>query len=207
MATTDSGWSEVEPRRCDNAADFVIRRLFEADEPRSPSEMADAYGCGSNWMRQEMSRLAKAGEIERVSRGQYVDARTEPDDSDLSVTTQTNGADEREGTEKQTGEDDGSEDGDMPTNDEYQRQLTAAHDGDEGSTDTEGSTVEGVETNEDAPVGVGLPADPVTLGMVLGTAIVLWALYRSVSGDGSTEATVDGGDDQDDDLPDGGLLE
>lgn len=221
MATaTDSMGSGVDPHRCDSAAEFVRRRLSEADEPRSPSGLASEYGCKPNWMRQEMSRLAQEGEIERVSRGQYVDARDDQDgatNEDISVLHGSTGVTELEAIEKQGDETDVDESDGMPTDEEYERQH--ADQGDETDADETESTgsdnageAERTETQgetTDAPAFVG-SVDPRTLMLVVGVAAVAYVAYRSVSGSSSSPDQA-GGDgagepvEQADDV-DGGLL-
>jgi len=180
MATaTDSVGSTVEPHRCDNAAEFVLRRLDESDEPRSPSGLASEYGCGNNWMRQAMSKLESDGEIERISRGSYV-ARDDPDDGtdvNLSVLSGANTDAELEPAEKQ---DEGT--------DADEGESVGSDNADEGDrTETQAATTNATAFFE----GV----DPRTLMLVVGVAAVVYVAYRSLSG---SESSADqGGSDGD----------
>lgn len=219
MATaSDSVGSAVEPHRCDNAAEFVLRRLDESDEPRSPSGLAAEYGCGNNWMRQVMSDLAGEGEIERVSRGQYValDDPGDGTDADISVLLGSDSDSQPESTREQADQTDDDEADSMPTAEEYERQHADqddSTDADEGESTGSDNADEGDQTGTqgetaDASAFVG-GVDPRTLMLFLSVAAVGYVAYRSVSGSGSSpdQADGDGGEqvEQTADV-DGGLL-
>jgi hypothetical protein len=204
MATaTDSVGSTVEPHRCDSAAEFVRRRLDESDEPRSPSDLASEYGCGNNWMRQVMCNLAGEGEIERVSRGQYVarDDPAEETDADVSVLLGSDSDSELELTGEQDEETDADEGDSMPTAEEYEQQYADQGDGtdaDEGEPTGSDNADEGDRTGTqgettDAPA-FAAGVDPRTLMLVVAVAAVAYVAYRSLSGSGSSPDQPGDGD-------------
>jgi hypothetical protein len=76
MATslTDADGGRPASERCDNAEQFVLRRLGEVEETMKPAELADEYGCSPSHMRDALRSLRRAGAVRRVSRGKYVSA-------------------------------------------------------------------------------------------------------------------------------------
>lgn len=78
MATADTsgGDNGAEASAC--ARDFVVDRLREADSPMAPAELANEYGCTNGHVRNLLADLMDEGEAERVGRGQYVAAESEP---------------------------------------------------------------------------------------------------------------------------------
>lgn len=220
MATaTDSVGSTVEPHRCDNAAEFVLRRLDESDEPRSPSDLASEYGCGNNWMRQVLSKLATEGEIERISRGSYV-ARDDPDgatDVNLSVLSGANTDAELEPAEKQDEGTDENEGDSMPTAEEYEQQYAdqgERTDADEGESVGSDNADEGDRTETQAATTNATAffegVDPRTVMLAVAVAAVGYVAYRSLSasGDSPDQAGGDGGEQVEEDADvEGGLIE
>lgn len=63
--------ADPNPDYCENAREYVLRRLDPTD-PKSPSELADEYGCSNIHMQKTLADLADSGTIDRVSRGNYV---------------------------------------------------------------------------------------------------------------------------------------
>lgn len=216
MATaSDSVGTAVDPHRCENAAEFIRRRLAGADEPRSPSGLASEYGCQPNWMRQEMSRMAREGEIERVSRGKYVDARDGQDettDEDISVLDGSAGVAELGDVVEQDEGTDDNEDDTMPTAEEYEQQLADRADGTDADEDeSTGSDngdeadrtekqAEGTDAGEGEPTGSLNPSavlggvDPRTLMMVVAVVAVGYVLVSSLSG--GDQDGADGAEEQ-----------
>jgi hypothetical protein len=219
MATTmsDSPGSGVDPDRCDNAGQFVRRRLSAADEPLSPAELADTYGCRKGYMRSVVADLAGEGVIDRVGRGRYVieegDGSERPsDENGFSLTLSEEN--EADSPDEDTDE---SEENQMPTDSEYRQQ----HAGSEGesqdgeSTENESDSVgtegsDGVDSGDVAAVASGV--DPRTLMLLVAVAAVGYVAYRSLSGsDSGSDQAADGAEDQDEPVEDavevaGGLV-
>jgi hypothetical protein len=210
MATTqNSGMNEPRsyPEYYDNARDYVLDHLHP-HEPRSPAEMAEAYGCGGDHMRGTLADLAESGEIERVSRGQYVlpdgEADAEPGDD-----MESNGDDTT-----LPGPDAAS------TAELYQQQHTQDNADEEHADAEDGAGAESVGADDtaddadaddlDAAPAAALPMDPKTLGTVLALALGVWLAYRAVGGSDTSEPEPEpdaGGEQADDtDDMDGGLL-
>ena len=66
-----------------------MNALDEAEEPLSPSEMALITGMSSLNVRQLLFKMAKAGEVEKATRGKYVAANgpgVETDNIDNNIT-------------------------------------------------------------------------------------------------------------------------
>jgi len=208
MATTEnSGTSDApsHPGYYDNARDYVLDHL-DPREPQSPAELAEEYECVGDHMRKTLAELAESGEVERVSRGQYVlpeeEASTDP------------------------GEDMGNvdEDDTLPdavtasTAELYQQQHTQDDEDEEReiSEDDAGTEPEIVDVEdsdavdvEDGAPAAALPMDPMTLGTLLAVAAVLWLAYRAVGGDDGSEPEPDAGGEQSDETdeqPSGGLV-
>lgn len=57
---------------CNNAREYVLDRLEGAEEPLSPSELADEYGCSKSHMHNVLSELNSEGEVERPADGHYI---------------------------------------------------------------------------------------------------------------------------------------
>jgi hypothetical protein len=83
-------------------------------------------------------------------------------------------------------DDTGEETEEMPTQEEYEEQHDHGESGDGTDADTSSDTSAGG--------GASLPMDPKTLGMLLAVALVLWLVYRALSGDGDDGQEVDQGD-------------
>lgn len=224
MATTEAAASGTMPRDCKNAREYVRDRLAESDEPLSPVELAEEYGCSKGYARTVLSELHGSGMLDRPADGQYAlagdgDPATGSDSSDL-----LGFGDEIMGSPDDT-TDSGTSDM-APTQTEYEAQhaeSSAGAPGDEehadhgesdqnpspgaGSGDPDGGGSDAV-----APTAP-LPMEPYKLGLVLGIGLALFLLYRGVGGsDGDTGTDTseleDGTDDQEgggDDLA-GGLV-
>jgi len=219
MATTEAAASGTMPRDCKNAREYVRDRLAESDEPLSPVELAEEYGCSKGYARTVLSELHGSGMLDRPADGQYAlagdgDPATGSDSSDL-----LGFGDEIMGSPDDT-TDSGTSDM-APTQTEYEAQhaeSSADAPGDEehadhGESDQNPSAGAGSGDPDGGPdataPAAGLPMDPKALGLLLGAAVVLWLLYRRVGGTDPDAATVeDGTDDQDDGGDDlaGGLV-
>jgi len=68
MATTDQQDGGTD---ASSAREFAERRLKEAAEEFTPSELADEYGCGNGHMRHCLRDLLDSGTVERIERGVY----------------------------------------------------------------------------------------------------------------------------------------
>lgn len=180
MATT--GYSETGPARSypeyyDNARSYVLDHL-NTHEPQSPTELADEYGCGGDHMRATLADLANSGEIERVSRGQYI----RPDG---------NAGDDVESQEDDTTE---SPPITESTADLYQHQKAQY-------TDESAGDDAGTEPQSPTEMSPALPVDPLALGFVLAIGVALWLAMRTGNdststdsgGDGSTSESVESG--------------
>lgn len=208
MATTqNSGTNEPRsyPEYYDNARDYVLDHLHP-HEPTSPAEMAEEYGCGGDHMRGTLADLAESGEIERVSRGQYVladeEAGTGPGDDMESNGDDTTlpGPDTASTAELYP---------DQYTQDNEDEEHADA--GDNAGTESVGAddTADDVDASGvEAPPAAPLPVDPKSLGMLLALAAGLWLAYRAVGGSDTSEPEPEPDTEQADaDAdPDGGLL-
>lgn len=74
--------NQPDPFRCGSAEEYVLERIENSETPVSPSELADEYGCGAGHMRHVCSDLAKRGQIDRLTRGKYVNSRESGDEAD-----------------------------------------------------------------------------------------------------------------------------
>jgi hypothetical protein len=73
MSTTeDSGAVDTvtDPGYYENAREYALDRLDE-NEPTSPAELSEEYGCTGDHARKTLAELADEGVVERVSRGNY----------------------------------------------------------------------------------------------------------------------------------------
>jgi hypothetical protein len=198
--------SAVDPDGCDNAGQFVRRRLSAAEEPLSPSELADDYGCRKGYMRSVVADLAGEGVIDRLSRGRYVieggdGSDLSDDENGFSLTL----SDENE-ADSPDGDTDESEENQMPTDSEYRRQHGESEDDESAENGSDSAGSEGVDGEDVAAVASGV--DPRTLMLVVGVAAVGYVLVSSLSGgdqddgagagagdgDGAEEVEGDGGD-------------
>jgi len=211
MATSmsDSAGSGVDPDGCDNAGQFVRRRLSAGDEPLSPSELADAYECRKGYMRSVVSDLAGEGVIDRLSRGRYV--IEDGDESDLS--DDENGfsltLSDENGADSPDGDTDESEGNQMPTDSEYRRQHAESEAESEGGESTEKESdsagIGGVGAGDVAAVASGF--DPRMLMLAASTAVAVFLVYQSFSGSGDGAYGAYQDDDDDDyEFRSGGLI-
>ena len=75
-----------------------------------------------------------------------------------------------------------NDEGDMPTQEEYEQQhTTSGSEGKSGDGSGDGTTNDQGSTTSGSPLSA-LPMDPKTLGMLLAVAVVLWLSYRALSG-------------------------
>ena len=95
--------------------------------------------------------------------------------------------------EKETEETSSETEDEMPTQEEYEQQHQGNNQGESGDSSGNGDTDEPGETTSSGAPG-GLPMDPKTLGLLLGTALVLWLAYRALSGDSSDIEGIDQGE-------------
>ncbi len=210
-ASEDTG-PGLAARTASNAAEFVRDRLDESDLPRSPSELAEEYGCSAGHMRDVCSDLNAEGAIERVAPGQYTDPDGDADgsdegDSDGFTFDPPDASADTEGSDT------------MATHDEYQRQHSStAEDAADGSAegsddpdagDSDATGTVGTAAGGTAAAGAALPMGPKKLGQILAVALVLWVVYRALTGGADSGAETsdldeDGGGDQDE--LDGGLI-
>lgn len=187
---SNSAGSAVDPDGCDNAGQFVRRRLSAAEEPLSPSELADDYGCRKGYMRSVVADLAGEGVIDRLSRGRYI--IEDGDGSDLSG--DENGfsltlSDENE-TDSPGGDTDESEENQMPTDSEYRRQHAESEGGESTENESDSVGSEAVDGEDVAAVASGV--DPRTLMLVVGVAVVGYVLVSSLSGGDQDDGAGDG---------------
>jgi AAA domain/IclR helix-turn-helix domain len=81
---------EASDLRRSNERETLIATLLEADEPMSPSEIADATGMPRNNVRQLLWKMVKDGEVRKLrGRGKYI----HPDRSDLDPDNNDNNCD------------------------------------------------------------------------------------------------------------------
>lgn len=162
-----------DPEYYKNVGEYITDRLQVADRPLSPSALADEYECGNVHARKTLSKLADTGDVERVSRGQYVAAdnsrRTTGDTLQLQADNTNDEAttDQRETTQSR-----------KSTAELYQRQYNQYN---QSGDDT---NVE-VTTDQQATSMPRLPMEPKTLLVLIVIVLVLWASYRRMSGSGS----------------------
>jgi hypothetical protein len=95
-----------------------------------------------------------------------------------------------DGAESDTSEDADDDTDEMPTQQEYAEQHDQGESGDGSGDGDQGD--QGSDTSGGVPAA--LPMDPTTLGMLLGTALVLWLAYRALSGDSSDTEGIDQGE-------------
>lgn len=130
MSTTHDGGEEpTSPTNCQNAGEYVLARLTEADKPLRPQELADEYGCGGSHMRHVMADMVDRGLAERVKQGQYVLAE---------------GIDEDRANLNRIGNSTGGSNETTPTTRDYARQHGTL---DHKTTDTEQESNGGVATD------------------------------------------------------------
>ena len=200
-AETADGAGGTDERAC--ASDFVEDRLQVVESPMAPAELATEYGCTNGHVRNILSDLLDEGVAERVGRGQYVEAGTEPVDEVPDVVTDLQPeaeeiADPTASTEDTDAEADPSADGGPPSED----RDTEDGDGlDDDETDDEG-TEEGVG-------GIPIPVSTTTLavGVVL-ALVVVWWMTRDSGESGQQNQQDEQDDGFADDLEDvtGGLV-
>jgi len=194
-ATQNSEMNEMRsyPEYYDNARDYVLDHL-DPHEPQSPAEMAEKYGCGGDHMRGTLADLAESGEIERVSRGQYVLSEEEADTE----------ARDRMGSD--------GNDTTIPNPDSastaqlYEQQYTESHDDEEHATTSDDAGSGEQDADLEAAAAASLPVDPMALGAILAVALGLWLLYRGAGASESPDASTGGDQAGDGDLPAGGLV-
>jgi len=114
MSTTeDAGAADTatDPGYYENAREYALDRLDE-DEPTSPAELSEGYGCTGDHARKTLAELADEGVVERVSRGNY----TLDDAVEAGKDALDGAADTAADALDQLGNDDGSDgDADAPT--------------------------------------------------------------------------------------------
>lgn len=165
-----------DPEYYKNVGEYITDRLQVADRPLSPSALADEYDCGNVHARKTLSELADTGDVERVSRGQYVAAdnsrRTTGDTLQLQADNTNDEAttDQRETTQSR-----------KSTAELYQRQYEQTGD----DTNVE------VTTDQQATSVSRLPMEPKTLLVLIVISLVLWASYRRMSGSESESNSQD----------------
>ena len=117
-------------------------------------------------------------------RGEAADGSTTDDQPEQGDDQQKAG--EKEGDEQATEGDEG----DMPTQDEYQQQHdTSGEEAKAGDGDSDGGTSDQGDTTSGSPLAA-LPMDPLTLGMLLAVALGIWLAYRAVSGSSDSDQST-----------------
>lgn len=197
MSTTtvdsETGPARSYPEYYDNARDYVLDHL-DPHEPQSPVELAEQYGCGGDHMRGTLADLAESGEIERVSRGQYVLPEGEAD----TDTRDHMGSD---------GDDTTFPNPDSASTAElYEQQHTQSHDDEDHAITSDDAGSDDQAADLEAGPAASLPVDPMALGAILAVAVGLWLLYRG-AGAGESPDASSGAEAATDDLPDGGLID
>ena len=157
-------------------------------------------------MRGTLADLAESGEVERVSRGQYVlpdgeagtgpggDMESNGDDTTLPGPDTASTAELYQQQHTQDGADEEHADAEDDAGTESVGADDTADDADPDDLDA-------------APIAP-LPMDPRAFGMVLALAVGLWLVYRAVGGGDTSEPEPDAGGEQADDAGDvdGGLM-
>lgn len=69
MESTDAG----QVKKARSAYKFAVDALRGADEPTSPKDLADRYGCSGGHMRSVLCDLVDDGEAERIAHGRYIE--------------------------------------------------------------------------------------------------------------------------------------
>lgn len=193
------------PGYYDSARDYALDHL-DPHDPRSPAELTEEYGCVGDHMRKTLAELVDSGEVERVSRGQYVlsgdeastDSRDDMGTSDDDTTLpDPDTASTAELYQRQHAE---------PHEDE-DREISGDDAGTEDADEETSVESEDVEAAGAGPVAV-LPVHPYKLGAALVILAALWLVLRdsgmsdpsSQSGSDTEQETGDAADG------DGGLL-
>lgn len=188
MATTwyRSGNNMSTATQCENAAEFAVRELQEAERPLSPKELADRYECGGDHMRGVLADLVGPGVVERPERGKYVisDAYA---DTDLRVRNAGSGAPE---VESAHGEDDLASQDTL-----YQRQHREAAPemtGEDHAEPVEESSDEQGENHAETTSDTGGSLLPEGAGILLATLLfAAYVLMQVIGGDEGTETSAE----------------
>lgn len=177
--------------QCENAAEYAVRELQEAERPLTPKELAERYECGSDHMRGVLADLVEPGVVERPERGKYVitDAYA---DTDLRVRNAGSGSPE---VESAHGEDDLADQDTL-----YQRQHRVATpemtDGDHAERVEESSDEQG-EDHAETTRSSGGRSLPEGTGILVATLLfAVYVLMQVTGDDGGAETSAEDTSDQ-----------
>jgi hypothetical protein len=179
--------------QCENAAEYAVRELQEADRPLTPKQLAERYECGGDHMRGVLADLVEPGVVERPERGKYVisDAYA---DTDLRVRNAGSGAPEVEAAH---GEDDLASQEEL-----YQRQhreQTPDMTGEDHAVPVEAveessdeSTEDHAEDHAETTPEAGGRSLPEGSGIVVATLLfAAYVLMQVSGGDGGEETSTE----------------